>query len=123
MSPIDILKSNIDDAIEVLNRINEARKMDYEDYSELFDAIYTISNGVSLSPVGPWHSVKDELPEPVPPADSRNHPYLVYADGYLRVADYTCDKYFPTCYSFHVNGEEETGVTHWMSIEAPKEKE
>ena len=49
---------------------------------------------------------------------------LVYdEDGYMSVATYTGDKYFPTAYGFHVNGEEVTDITHWMPIEPPKEGE
>ena len=47
---------------------------------------------------------------------------LVYdEDGYMSVATYTGDKYFPTAYGFHVDGEEVTDITHWMPIEPPKE--
>lgn len=43
--------------------------------------------------------------------------------GICRLMQATCPLGVQSCHSFHVNGEEETGVTHWMSIEAPKEKE
>ncbi len=63
-----------------------------------------------------WISVEERLPEP-------GQGVLVYDDcGYMSVADYTHDKHFPTVYEFHVNGEYEPGVTHWMPLpEPPKE--
>ena len=70
----------------------------------------------------PWHRVEDELPEPIHPTDPRYKAYLICDSlGYMHVADYTYSKHFPTCYSFHVNGEEETDVKYWMPIEPPKE--
>ena len=63
-----------------------------------------------------WISVEERLPEP-------GQGVLVYDDcEYMSVADYTHDKHFPTVYEFHVNGEYEPGVTHWMPLpEPPKE--
>ena len=70
----------------------------------------------------PWHRVEDELPEPIHPTDPRYKAYLICDSlGYMHVADYTYSKHFPTCYSFHVNGEEVTDVKYWMPIEPPKE--
>ena len=72
----------------------------------------------------PWHRVEDEFPEPIHPTDPRYKAYLICDSlGYMRVADYTSSKHFQTCYSFHVNGEEETDVKYWMPIEPPKEEE
>ena len=60
-----------------------------------------------------WISVEERLPE-------LGQGVLVYDDcGYMSVADYTHDKHFPTVYEFHVNGEYEPGVTHWMPLPAP----
>lgn len=68
-----------------------------------------------------WIRVKDRMPDPIHPSDPKYRPYLVMDSfGYLRVADYTYDKYFQTCYSFHVDGEEVTDVEYWMRIEPPK---
>ena len=68
-----------------------------------------------------WESVKERLPDPIPPTDQNYMPYLIRDSlGYFHVADYTYDKYFQTCYSFHVDGEEVTDVEYWMRIEPPK---
>ena len=74
-------------------------------------------------PASPWHRVEEELPEPIHPTDPRYKAYLICDSlGYMHVADYTYSKHFPTCYSFHVNGEEETDVKYWMPLpEPPKE--
>ncbi len=67
-----------------------------------------------------WVSVKDMMPDPIRPSDPKYRLYLVMDScGYLHVADYTYDKYFPSCYSFHVNGEDITDVTYWMRIDPP----
>ena len=77
----------------------------------------------TVEPVPPWHRVEDELPEPIHPTDTRYKAYLICDSlGYMHVADYTYSKHFPTCYSFHVNGEEVTDVKYWMPIEPPKEE-
>ena len=71
----------------------------------------------------PWHRVEEEMPEPIHPTDPRYKAYLICDSlGYMHVADYTYSKHFPTCYSFHVNGEEVTDVKYWMPIEPPKEE-
>lgn len=76
-----------------------------------------------ISRVPKWVSVKDELPSPIHPSDPDYRPYLIIADGYMYVADYSYDKYFETCYSFYVDGEEMTGVTHWCKIPEPPKGE
>ena len=48
--------------------------------------------------------------------------YLVYANGYYEVADYTTDKFDNVPY-FHVNGEYEPDVTHFMPLPAPPQEE
>ena len=70
-----------------------------------------------------WISVNDELPSPIHPSDPDYRPYLIIADGYMYVADYSYDKYFETCYSFYVDGEAMTGVTHWMKLPVPPKGE
>ena len=70
-----------------------------------------------------WIGVKDELPSPTHPSDPDYRPYLIIADGYMYFADYSYDKYFETCYSFYVDGEEMTGVTHWCKIPEPPKGE
>ena len=69
-----------------------------------------------ISRLPKWISVKDEYPSPIHPSDPDYRPYLIIADGDIYLADYSYDKYFETCYSFYVDGEEMTGVTHWMEL-------
>lgn len=76
-----------------------------------------------ISRVPKWISVNDELPSQTHPSDPDYRPYLIIADGYMYVADYSYDKYFETCYSFYVDGEEMTGVTHWCKIPEPPKGE
>ena len=68
-----------------------------------------------------WTSVNESPPFKV--GDEGYTGYLVYSDGYIRVADYTTDKYDNIPY-FHVDGEYDPDVTHWMPLpEPPKEEE
>lgn len=76
-----------------------------------------------ISRVPKWISVKDELPSPIHPSDPDYRPYLIIADGDIYLADYSYDKHFETCYSFYVDGEEMTGVTHWCKIPEPPKGE
>ena len=76
-----------------------------------------------ISELPKWISVKDELPSPIHPSDPDYRPYLIIADGDIYLADYSYDKYFETCYSFYVDGEEMTGVTHWCKIPEPPKGE
>ena len=63
-----------------------------------------------------WIPVTEEPPLKV--GDDGYNGYLVYADGYYEVADYTTDKFDCVPY-FHVDGEYEPGVTHWMQLPQP----
>ena len=64
MRPDEILESNIEDAITTLEQIRSSGRLDYAGYSELFDAIESISNGVIFQDNSPWHRAEDQLPEP-----------------------------------------------------------
>ena len=67
-----------------------------------------------------WIPVTEEPPLKV--GDDDYNGYLVYANGYYEVADYTTDKFDNVPY-FHVNGEYEPDVTHYMPLpEPPKER-
>ena len=104
------------DAIEELLAENKAIKQSNKDAAMrnklLCDEISRMKEKVPH-----WISVEERLPE-------LGQGVLVYDDcEYMSVADYTHDKHFPTVYEFHVNGEYEPGVTHWMPLpEAPKEE-
>ena len=64
-----------------------------------------------------WISVEVDLPA------HAITPCLIYADGTIELADWSHDKYGLEWW-FYVDGEYETGVTHWMALpEAPKEGE
>ena len=66
-----------------------------------------------------WIPVTEEPPLKV--GDDGYNGYLVYANGYYEVADYTTDK-FDNVPCFHVDGEYEPDVTHYMPLpEPPKE--
>lgn len=66
-----------------------------------------------------WIPVTEEPPLKV--GDDGYNGYLVYANGYYEVADYTTDKFDNVPY-FHVNGEYEPDVTHYIPLpEPPKE--
>lgn len=68
-----------------------------------------------------WIPVTEEPPLKV--GDDGYNGYLVLANGYYEVADYTTDKFDNAPY-FHVNGEYEPDVTHYMPLpEPPKEGE
>lgn len=67
-----------------------------------------------------WIPVTEEPPLKV--GDDGYNGYLVYANGYYEVADYTTDKFDNVPY-FHVNGEYEPDVTHYMPIPQPPKEE
>ena len=54
--------------------------------------------------------------------DNGYNGYLVYANGYYEVADYTTDKFDNVPY-FHVDGEWEPDVTHYMPLPPPPTEE
>ena len=120
MRPIDA-----DALMKELEELWEAYKNDHDDDGAYAaeDFSYIVRKAPSI-PFPQWISVKDRLPDPIPPS-SPNYPphgYLICDSlGYMYVADYTYDKYFPSSYSFHVNGEEETDVKYWMVIEPPED--
>lgn len=83
--------------------------------STVLKQIVTDIQNAPTIPAPRWVRCKEELPKP-------GQLCLVYdEDDYMSVATYTGDKYFPTAYGFHVNGEEVTDITHWMPIEPPRE--
>lgn len=67
-----------------------------------------------------WIPVTEEPPLKV--GDDGYNGYLIYANGYYEVADYTTDKFDNSPY-FHVNGEYEPGVTHFMPLPEPPKGE
>ena len=66
-----------------------------------------------------WISVEERLPEKKV-GDEGYVGYLVLSDGEYQIADFTNDKYMQTAYEFHVDGEYDPNVTHWMEL-PPKE--
>lgn len=67
-----------------------------------------------------WIPVTEEPPLKV--GDDGYNGYLVYANGYYEVADYTTDKFDNVPY-FHVDGEYEPDATHWMPLPQPPKEE
>jgi hypothetical protein len=91
----------------------------------LFDRVCELEedNSELKELVPKWISVNDELPSPIHPSEPDYRPYLIIADGDIYIADYSYDKYFETCYTFYVDGEAMTGVTHWCKIPEPPKGE
>lgn len=101
---------------KVLDDLRHECTDSYDLHDEAADAIEEL-----ISRVPKWIGVKEKLPTPIHPSSPDYKGYLIVADGDMYIADYTYDKYFETCYSFYVDGEEMTGVTHWMKLpELPK---
>ena len=67
-----------------------------------------------------WIPVTETPPLKV--GDDGYNGYLIYANGYYAVADYTTDKFDNVPY-FHVNGEYEPDVTHWQPLPDPPKEE
>ena len=84
---------------------------------EAADAIEVLSKKENTTH---WIPVTEEPPLKV--GDDGYNGYLVYANGYYEVADYTTDKFDNVPY-FHVNGEYEPDVTHWMPLPEPPKEE
>lgn len=110
-----------DDLEEAADAIEELQ-LSVRGYEQLCDAWETLANYLQgkIKDSSRWVPVTEEPPLKV--GDDGYNGYLVYANGYYEVADYTTDKFDNVPY-FHVNGEYETGVTHFMPLpEPPKEK-
>jgi hypothetical protein len=63
-----------------------------------------------------WISVNDDLPALV------ITPCLIYADGWIRVADWSHDRRGIDWW-FYVDGEYNPEVTHWMPLPEPPKEE
>jgi len=80
--------------------------------------------------VGYWAGRRDYKPKWIPVAeeptlkvgDDGYNGYLVFANGYYEVADYTTDKFDNVPY-FHVDGKHEPDVTHYMPLPTPPKEE
>lgn len=103
---------NAADAIEELTAIAESYKRSMEAWAD---------EAANAQPR--WMSVTEEPPLKV--GDDGYNGYLVYDNGYYALADYATDKQDNVPY-FHVDGEWDTDVTHWMPLpqapEPPKEE-
>ena len=67
-----------------------------------------------------WVPVTEQPPLKV--GDGGYNGYLVYANGYYEVADYTTDT-LDNVPCFYVDGEYEPDVTHYMSLPQPPKEE
>ncbi len=63
-----------------------------------------------------WIPVTEQPPLKV--GDEGYTGYLVFANGHYEIADYTTGKFDNVPY-FHVDGEYEPDVTHWIELPAP----
>lgn len=66
-----------------------------------------------------WISVKDATPKMV--GEEGYTGYLVYSDGFVRVADYVSDGY--GIGEFYVDGEYDPYVTHYRPLPEPPKEE
>lgn len=104
------------DAIEEL--LAENKEILYRvEIAENMIAFY--QEGKPLPNVQHWISVEDALPKKKV-GDEGYNGYLVLSDGEYQIADFTHDKYMQTAYEFHVDGEYDPNITHWMEL-PPKE--
>lgn len=87
------------DAIEELSRENESLAKSVNEASEILRKR--------------WIPVTEKPPLKV--GDDGYNGYLVYANGYYEIADYVTEKFDNVPY-FHVDGEYEPDVTHWMPL-------
>ena len=70
-----------------------------------------------------WHSELSEFP-PKKVGDDGYTGYLVFSDGYIQVADFVAlGGAIPYAYEFHVDGEYDPDVTHWMQLPDPPKEE
>lgn len=96
------------DAIEELSR----------KYTEERNAAVKLTGELANKPR--WIPVTEKPPFKV--GDDGYNGYLVLANGYYEVADYTADKLDDVPY-FYVDGEYERDVTHWMPLPTPPKEE
>lgn len=101
-----LLLTEAADAIEELSRENESLAKSVNEASEILRKR--------------WIPVTETPPRKV--GDDGYNSYLVYANGYYEVADYTTDK-LGNVLCFHVNGEYEPDVTHFMPLPEPPKEE
>ena len=106
-----------DKLIKALHNVSE-----YDSgYAKLmYDAADAIEALSKTEKTTQWIPVTEEPPLKV--GDDGYNGYLVYANGYYEVADYTTDKFDNVLY-FHVNGEYEPDVTHYMPLPEPPKEE
>ena len=65
--------------------------------------------------VSSWVNIHDKTPK-IKVGDPEYTGYLVYSNGHIQVADWTCDRYFPDVLEFYVDGEYDPDVELWMKI-------
>ena len=105
-----VLCKDAADAIEELSREYESIAKSLNESVELIRKLQQTR----------WIPVTEEPPLKV--GDDGYNGYLVFANGYYEVADYTTDKFDNVPY-FHVNGEYEPTVTHFMPLPEPPKEE
>lgn len=105
LAAVDAIERLADENTRLVTTANELSKM----YDKLVDEM----------PDG-WIPVTETPPRKV--GEDGYNGYLVYANGYYAVADYTTDK-FDNVTCFHVNGEYEPDVTHFMPLPTPPKEE
>lgn len=106
------------DAIEKLQKLLDGVSADNDSLCKQLDDMNE-ANIALYGALPKWIPVTEEPPLKV--GDDGYNGYLVYTNGYYEVADYTTDKLDNVPY-FHVNGEYEPDVTHWMPLPEPPEE-
>lgn len=94
------------DAIEELQKTVNFHKFNSEFWEDKYNSLADEK----------WIPVTEQPPLKV--GDEGYTGYLVFANGYYEIADYTIDKFDNVPY-FHVDGEYNPDVTHWMELPAP----
>ncbi len=103
------------EAIECIQGLAQEAADAIEELQKLTDAQLDIIKQYQVY-LPKWISVTEKPPLKV--GDDGYNGYLVYANGYYEVADYTTDKFDNIPY-FHVEGEYEPNVTHYMPLPKP----
>lgn len=114
----DYLKNMMDDAADAIDELQKRVELEYQ--SGFADGQRAANRKKNKTVKPRWIPVNEEPPLQV--GDDGYNGYLVYANGYYEVADYTTDKFDNVPY-FHVNGEYETDVTHFMPLPEPPREE
>ena len=106
--------------VDCLDKLHKQAADAIEELQRQIDAWVEPERKALIKSLPRWIPVTETPPLKV--GDNGYNGYLVYANGYYEVADYTTDKLDNVLY-FHVNGEYEPDVTHFMPLPEPPKEE